>query len=280
MRTGTVWSGGELDLAAYLRRTGCTEYLEGAEPDGATLRTVHRAHAAAIPFENLDVALGRPISLDIASLQDKLVGRRRGGYCYEQNLLFAAVLERIGFAVTGLGARVRMGERKLRPVTHMALRVEADGEPWLCDVGFGGEGLLEPIPLRDGAEVRQGGWTFSIAREDNEVRALRALHPDGWFDLYGFTMEECFPVDYAVMSHYTSTHPRSPFVSRAVVQRTGEGVRHGLVGARLSVARPDGTGSEQQIPAGELPRTLADVFGIELDAEESVELVRVHSARE
>ncbi|WP_406730847.1 arylamine N-acetyltransferase [Streptomyces sp. NBC_01794] len=118
-------------------------------------------------------------------------------------------------------------------------------------VGFGGEGLLEPIPMRDGVEVRQGGWTFAIAREDNEVRALRALHPDGWFDLYGFTMEKRFPVDYAVMSHYTSTHPRSPFISRAVVQRTGEGVRHSLVGARLSVASPDGPGSERQIPAGE-----------------------------
>ncbi|WP_327326487.1 arylamine N-acetyltransferase [Streptomyces sp. NBC_01210] len=280
MTTETAWSSGELDLAAYLRRTGCTEYREGAKPDLATLRAVHRAHAAAIAFEDLDIVLGRPIPLDIASLQAKLVGLRRGGYCYEQNLLFAAVLERIGFAVTGLGARVRMGEAKLRPVTHMTLRVEADGEPWLCDVGFGGEGLWEPIPLRDGVEVRQGGWTFAIAREDNGVRALRSLHPDGWFDLYGFTLEERFPVDYAVMNHYMSTHPRSPFIARAVVQQTGEGVRHSLTGTRLSTARPDAPETERQVPAGELPEMLADVFGIELDAEESAELIRVHSARE
>lgn len=273
------WSGEELDIEAYLARIG---HEAGVKPGFDTLRALHRAHVASIPFENLEMMLGRPVPLDLAALQDKLVRQRRGGYCYEQNLLFAAVLDRIGFAVTGLGARGRAGASSRRAVTHMLLKVEADGMQWHCDVGFGAEGLLEPIPM--GAEgdvrqdVRQGEWRFGIGQEANGARVLRTERADGWSDLYEYTLEERLPVDYVVMNHYTSTHPRSPFIRRPVIQRAAPEVRRTLVGEHLTVTRPDGTSDERNVSADELGDVLVREFGIELDADDRAELIRAHYA--
>ncbi|MEV4442443.1 arylamine N-acetyltransferase [Streptomyces sp. NPDC049577] len=271
----SMWNGGDLDLGAYLARIGLTGSVRA---DAATLRAVHRAHVAAFPFENLEIVLGRPVPLEIKALQDKMVARQRGGYCFEQNLLLAAVLERIGFGVTGIGARVRMGSDVVRAVTHMALKVSAAGEDWLCDVGFGGEGLLEPLPFRDGVRERQGEWTFALERAEPDVRVVRTLHADGWFDLYAFGPEERIPADYRVMNHYISTHPRSPFVSRLVVQRTEPGLRRTLVGSVLETARPDGSVRQREVRAEELAEVLSWEFGIELDDEDAETLARVYSS--
>ena len=119
------------DLAAYLRRIG---YAGELSPSRATLDALHRAHATSIPFENLDILLGVPIRLDLPSLQAKLVAGRRGGYCFEQNALFASALEHLGFAVTRLAARVRYRSDRVLPRTHMALRVDVDGARLLVDV--------------------------------------------------------------------------------------------------------------------------------------------------
>ncbi|NUW38926.1 arylamine N-acetyltransferase [Nonomuraea rhodomycinica] len=141
-------------------------------PSAETLRAVHRAHVTAIPFENLDVVLGRGAPIDLESLQDKLVGRRRGGYCHEHNLLFAAALERLGFRVTRHLARIRLGRLHL-PRTHATLTVETEeGGRWLADVGFGGEGLVEPLPFPDGAAARLGGWEWRLGR-DGDFWVLR-----------------------------------------------------------------------------------------------------------
>ncbi|MFE6164690.1 arylamine N-acetyltransferase [Streptomyces sp. NPDC056486] len=274
-----TWNGEELDIDAYLARVG----HEGeVKPDFDTLRALHRAHVASIPFENLEMMLGRPVPLDLAALQDKLVRQRRGGYCYEQNLLLAAALERIGFAVTGLGARVRVGASSRRAVTHMLLKVEADGRQWHCDVGFGAEGLLEPIPMGDKddvrQDVRQGEWRFGIVPEVDGARVLRTEHADGWFDLYEYTLEERLPVDYVVMNHYTSTHPRSSFIRRPVIQRAAPDARRTLVGEHLTVTRPDGTSDERDVSADELSEVLAREFDIELTADDCAELIRAHYA--
>src|SRR5262249_40888697 len=125
-----------LDLDAYRQRIGYTGELA---PTRAVLEALHLAHATHVPFENLDIQLGRPIRIDLESLQSKLVCGRRGGYCFELNTLFAAVLERTGFRVTRLAARVRLSATRLLPRTHMLLRVEAGGAAYLADVGFGGE---------------------------------------------------------------------------------------------------------------------------------------------
>lgn len=270
-----TWNGEELDIEAYLARIG---YEGEAKPDLETLRALHRGHVASIPFENLEIMLGRPVLLDLAALQDKMVHRRRGGYCYEQNLLFAAALERIGFSVKGLGARVRAGASTTRAVTHMLLDVEADGEQWHCDVGFGADGLLEPISLRAGVDVSQGEWRFGIRSEEEGVRVLRTQNADGWFDLYAYTTTRCLPVDYVVMNHYTSTHPKSLFIRRPVLQQAAPGVRCRLIGAQLTRTRPDGSRDERDVPVSELRQTLVREFGIELGDAEFAELIRVHYA--
>src|SRR5262245_62565608 len=118
-----------IDLAAYFERIA---YAGDRSPSRATLDALHLAHATHIPFEDLDILLGRPIRLDLASLQAKLVAGRRGGYCFEQNALFAAVLEQLGFAVTRLAARVRFRTDRVLGRTHMALRVDVGGVPLLA----------------------------------------------------------------------------------------------------------------------------------------------------
>src|SRR6516225_6929382 len=165
-----------IDLAAYFERIA---YAGDRMPSRATLDALHLAHATHIPFENLDVLLGRPIRLDLASLQAKLVCGRRGGYCFEQNLLFAAVLEHVGFGVTRLAARVRFGATRLLPRTHMLLAVDAGSEMFLADVGFGGEGLLGPVPLAPGCESRQHLWTYRLVAE-GDLLVLQSLRANGW----------------------------------------------------------------------------------------------------
>ncbi|POX41971.1 acetyltransferase [Streptomyces sp. Ru73] len=268
----SVWSGEQLDLDAYLERIG---YAGDRAPTLETLRALQAAHVTAIGFENIDVLLGRPVALDVPSLQDKLVGAGRGGYCYEHNLLFAAALERLGFAVSGLGARIRMGEETIRPTTHALLKVRLDGADWITDTGFGGEALLAPLPLVEGYQERQGGWTFGLVRRDPEepggerTWVVRSLHPDGWFDLYSFGSEARYPADFAVVSHYMATHPRSPFVQRLVVQRPDHGLRRTLIGTELTLTGTDYARDVREVAAAELPRVLAEVFRITLtDADE------------
>ncbi|MFI9720136.1 arylamine N-acetyltransferase [Streptomyces sp. NPDC052396] len=269
-----TWNSDELDLDAYLARIG-VDRVPG--PDAGTLRVIHRAHLAVFPFENLEILLGRPVLLDIKALQEKLVDRRRGGYCFEHNLLLAAVLERLGFTVWGLGARLNRGDGKVLPVTHMALGVRAKGRDWLCDVGFGGDGLLEPMPLRAAAQVRQDGREFAIERERHGARVLRTRRPGGWSALYTIGPERRLPADYAVMNHYTSTHAGSPFVSRLVVQRTEAGVRRSLVGSSLTVVRADGAWEQRDVAVGELREVLRGQFLIELDDADAEALARVCS---
>ena len=226
-----------------------------------TLRGLHFAHATQIPFENLDILLGRSIALDRESLQSKLVERRRGGYCFEQNTLFAAVLESLGFVVIRLAARVRFGSTSIRPRSHMLLSVEINGEPWLADVGFGGEGLLYPIPLDRDNPIRQGAWTFRVQSE-GDVQVLQSLHTDGWFDLYAFTREPQYPVDFVVSNHFTSTYPHSPFVQSIVVQRTSLDARWILRDRELTEQRPDRQTTTVVADDNALLLTLADVFGL------------------
>ena len=245
-----------LDLEAYLQRIG---YSGGLDPTIETLTALHRAHALSIPFENLDILLGRPIRLDLASLQAKLVHDRRGGYCFEQNALFAAVLEHLGFAVTGLAARVSMGEERTTPRTHMVLAVDIGETRWLADVGFGGDTLLDPISFDDDAPVQQGAWAFRLA-DDGDLRILWGLRADGWLDLYSFTLEPQLPVDYEVANHYTSTWPRSPFVTKIIAQRSGLDERWMLIEDELRVERPNGTERWTVVSHAERLSILADRF--------------------
>ena len=213
-----------LDLAAYLQRI---EYAGELRPSLAVLQALHLAHATHIHFENLDILLGRPIRLDLASLQAKLIQGRRGGYCFEQNLLFSAVLRQLGFSVSQLAARVRYRTTAVLPRTHMLLLVELDREPWIADVGFGADGLLLPVPMNSGQAVRHFAWTYRVIEEDG-LRVLQSLRDDAWIDLYAFSLEPQQAVDYELANHYVSTHPASRFVQTLTAQRLSPEVRYVL----------------------------------------------------
>jgi len=261
------WGVERLDRDAYLNRIA---YKGDLTPTAETLRRLHRAHAAAIPFENLDIVLGRGVSLETDAMQEKLLRHERGGYCFEHNLLFAALLERLGFRVRRLAARVQPG--KPGPRTHMLLIVEADGAQWLADVGFGAA-LLEPVRFGDATTVRQGGWTYRLEHREDGVWLLRSSTSDGWSDLYGFTLEPQRPIDYVVHNHYTATHPDSPFVGQVVAITTTPEVRNTLRGRELTITRPDGSTESRELAESEFASILRRTFGIVLESNELARLL-------
>jgi len=251
-----------LDLDAYRARVG---YSGDRPPCFETLRSLHLAHATHIPFENLDILLGRSIELDLASVQAKLVAGRRGGYCFEHNTLFAAMLEALGFSVTRLGARVLMGTEGIRPRTHMLLAVHSEGAQWLADVGFGASGILAPILLDQDAPVEQFGRVFRVDNRGS-VRVLQTLQPEGWFNLYAFTLEPQYAIDYVLANHYTSTHPESTFVKTLVVQCMTQDSQWFLRDRELTEINRDGT-TKRNVPDDEsLLAELAGVFGLHFPA--------------
>ncbi|GAB7193540.1 hypothetical protein NUM3379_42500 [Kineococcus sp. NUM-3379] len=257
------WGSAQLDLDGYLTRIGLDGPLRA---DAGTLGAVHRAHVARIPFENLDVLLHGGVSVALPDVQDKLVRRRRGGYCYEQNLLLAAALERLGFRVTRLLARVE-GHRAR---THLVLRVEAQGRAWLADAGFG-SGLLEPLPLREGAPVRQGGWELRLVRAAGGWR-LEECVGGRWQARYAVDAVPQEPADVEMSNHYTGTWPASPFRSRLVLVRKDEREVRRLLGRTLGVLRPDGGQEERVLTDAEVLGELRGA-GIELDAADSAALL-------
>jgi N-hydroxyarylamine O-acetyltransferase len=250
---------GGLDLDAYLARTG---YAGPLVPMAEVLAGLHLAHATHIPFENLDVHAGRPIRLDLESLQRKLVRGNRGGYCFEQNALFAAVLDRLGFAVTRLAARVRYRTTGLLPRTHMLLRVDLPNGPVLADVGFGGDGLLLPVPLVPGRECPQFLWTYRVVREES-VWVLQAKRGTEWADQYAFSEEPQHAVDFEVANYYVSTHPDSIFRKMRTVQLPTSSGRHILRDDVLTTDR-GATIETRTLPATEVPEVLREIFGLEL----------------
>ena len=248
-----------IDLDDYFERI---HYTGETRPGLDALRALHFAHATHIPFENLDVLLGRPIMLDLESLEAKLVRAKRGGYCFEQNALFVAALEQMGFRVTRLAARVRMNATRVLPRTHMLLKVDFDDGPWIADVGFGGWGLLEPIPLVAGHDAKQHAWTYRLRREGDQW-VLSGLLPVGWQELYAFTLEPQLAVDYEPANHFCSTHPQSRFLHTLTVQLPATDSRHILRNRDLITV--DARGERTETLAGDeaLLGALAGRFGLE-----------------
>lgn len=247
-----------IDLEAYFRRI---EYAVGAQPTLETLKALHLAHATHIPFENLDVMLRRPIRIDLASIQAKLVLGGRGGYCFEQNLLFAAVLERFGFRVTLLQARVRFAASRVLPRTHVVICIDIGNNRWLADLGFGSCGLLEPLPLLAG-EYGQFAWTYRLAREESDLWVLSAPVGGVWQDLYTFTMEPQLPVDFEPPNHYVSTHPDSRFVQTLTVQSVAPELRRVLKNIELVTTTSAGDAHRTLKDQVELVDVLGTQFGL------------------
>jgi N-hydroxyarylamine O-acetyltransferase len=246
------------DLEAYLRRVGYTGPRQPALP---VLEALHLAHATHIPFENLDILLGRPVLLDLASLQGKLVAGGRGGYCYEQNLLLAAALEELGFGVTRLAARVRYRTERILPRLHMLLLVGAEGSKWIADVGFGLEGLLAPVAFEAGRESRQFAWTYRVVEVAGEWM-LQSLRGGAWTNLYSFTLEPQAAADYELANYYSSTHPDSRFTRTLVVQLPAPGARVALRNLELTTDRGSSVTTRMLAGDDELLAVLSGTFGL------------------
>jgi N-hydroxyarylamine O-acetyltransferase len=250
-----------MNLGAYLARIG---YHGRCPPTQETLAAIHRAHAMSIPFENLDIQLGRQILLDIGALEHKLVDRSRGGYCFEHNTLAMHALRAIGLDPIACEARVMLGATRVSPRTHMVLLVTLDGERWLWDTGFGGDTPLEPLPF-DGSESHQGAASYLIRRQGS-VHVVQMNVAGEWQDLYGFVPEPREPVDFEVGNWYTSTHPDSHFVTTLTAQqRTADGSR---VLRNLTYAVTTGENTEtREIARRDLIALLKDEFALDLPAD-------------
>lgn len=265
---GDVWNTGLVDLPAYLRRVG---YDGELAPTGRTLAGLHRAHVEAIPFENADIMLGRGVAVDLSSIQDKLVNRRRGGYCFEHGLLLAAVLEQLGYQVDRLLGRVAADHA---PRTHLVLKVHAGQERWLADTGFG-TGLIEPLPFDDGTAFNQYGWMYRLHAAGEHRWQLQERQNGSWATVYRFDDQPQHAADILVANHFTSTYPGSSFVRQLVVIRKDTAGLRRLTGRRLSIARPGQPGDERHLGAVEYADALTEIFGLQLSADEAARLTTI-----
>jgi N-hydroxyarylamine O-acetyltransferase len=201
-----------MDTAAYLARIG---HAGAVDADAETLRGLHLAHLYTVPFENLDISLGRKICCEEARLLHKIVDLRRGGFCYELNGAFAALLRELGFRVNLLSAQVAREDGSATPeFDHMALLVELD-EPWLADVGFG-DSFLEPLRLKTELDQEQPGGTFRIVPTRNVMSVQRQLADQTWKSLYQFTLEPHALEDFEPRCQWQQTSPDSHFVKQRI----------------------------------------------------------------
>jgi N-hydroxyarylamine O-acetyltransferase len=269
-----------LDLDSYLERIG---YSGPRNATLETLRALQLHHPLAIPFENLDTLSGRPVRLDLASLERKLVQSRRGGYCFEQNTLFKHALGALGFSVVALSARVvwERPESEARARTHMVLLVELDGASYVCDVGFGGLTLTAPLALTPGVEQPTPHENFRVVLAGREY-AVEACVRGEWKRLYRFDLQQQLDVDIELLNHYVMSHADSPMRNRLIAARVALDRRFGLGSAVLKTHLLSGASEQRQLASvAELRRELAATFGIEVpgDAQLDATLARVVAAQ-
>jgi len=254
------------DLVAYFGRIG---YDGSAKPDLVTLNALAAAHVQSIPFENLDVLAGRNISLELNALMQKLVHSGRGGYCFENNGLFLAVLERLGYRVWSLSARVRLQRPRTQipPRTHQFNVVDLEGKRWLVDVGIGGVSLACAILLKTNIEQVTPHEPRRITCE-NGVYFHQVRFENGWNDVCEFTGEEMPPIDRELSNWYTSTHPKSHFKDRLMVARAApDGVRLSIDNNQFTRRKAGQTATVEPILSPEqLLQVLEKHFGVVLPA--------------
>jgi len=262
---GRLWQAVPMvDLDAYFRRTG---YAGSRTPTLATLHAVCAAHVHAIPFENLDVLLGRGIDLDPAAVDRKLLHDGRGGYCFEQNTLLLRVLLTLGYDARPLSARVRVGRPRdyLPARTHVFVRVELGGESWLADVGVGGLSPTAALRLVLDAEQPTPHEPRRIVHEEGRY-FHQVRFPDGWHDVCEFTLEEMPPIDRELGNWFTSAHPQSHFKSRLVVARAIAGGRLSILNREFTVRRGGVAETRLLASPAELLGVLAEHFDLRFPA--------------
>ena len=258
------------DMDDYCERIG---YAGPREPTLAALRAIVAGHTAAIPFENLDVLAKRPIRLDLPALREKLVHHKRGGYCYEHNLLLLDVLLTLGFRAGGLAARVHRSRPPgvIPPRSHMLLRVDLQDSSYLVDVGFG-TALTAPLALEAGREQNTPHEIFRLVPDGNEFD-LQVRFGETWTALYRLSLQEQFPVDYEATNWFTSTHPGSLFARNLIASRPGPRRRHTLFNDKFTIRHSDGNVERRRLQGvEELGDVLTHYFGIELPGSDDIEL--------
>ena len=247
-------------LDAYLDR------IEWGRPTSSsrdTLAGLIRAHMRAIPFENLDVLLGRPVRLDVEGLADKLVHGRRGGYCFEHATLFAHVLEELGFHVGRHSARVVLFfPRREVGRLHMFLTVSLPEGRFVADPGFGGPAALGPIPVADFSRGKPDGATHWMAR-DGEFWSLWTEFGDRAGEAWVSTLEEENPIDFGIANHYTSTHSASPFLDRLMLSRFTEDGRVSVMNREATIRSRGETKIFALPDRAALRALLAEQFGFD-----------------
>lgn len=249
-----------MNTTAYLERI---RYRGRTDPTAETLRLIHRAHMLAVPFENLDIPLKRQIVCDEASFLRKIVERRRGGFCYEMNGAFSALLRTLGFKVTLLSARVPRADGSEGPeFDHLTLRVDLD-EPWLADVGFG-DSFTEPLRLKTVIEQEQSGRRYRIVEADGLLQVESRNRDADWKPEYSFTLKPRQLQDFAGMCHYHQTSPESPFTRKKLCSIATEDGRVTLSEMKLIVTR-NGQKTESMVNSEDDWRNLLrDRFGVVL----------------
>jgi N-hydroxyarylamine O-acetyltransferase len=246
------------DLDRYLARIGARR--------GATLAELQRAHVSSITFEGLSAHLGEPVPLDAGSLAAKIVDGARGGYCFEQNLLFKAALEALGYEVEPHLARVRVGlaPGEVRGRTHLLLRVSEGARVWHVDVGFGGGTPIAPLPWGPGEEHELAGWRFRVVEEQGGL-VLQTVDGGAWSDVYVFDSQPAPMIDIEMNNWWTATHPASPFVAGFLISRqSAEGRRLVLSdwGEPSLVERTPQRTEATPVELSEVPALLAERFAL------------------
>jgi len=273
----------DFDLDAYLQRIA---FVDARDATLDTLSALCRAHPQTLPFENIDPLLGRPPSLRMSDLQAKLVGARRGGYCFEHNALLRQALLALGFDVTSLAARVvwmAPPSLPVRPRTHMLLLVDVPGDaggPCIVDAGFGGH--LINVPLRLEVERVQASLISQLRfTKAADLYTLESQLPDGWFPLYRFTLEPHLPVDYEPLNWFTATHPASIFRHNLLMERLTPTMRASLLNDRLTLRATGRAPEVQRIgSAAEFDRVMSEVFGVQLPVSAAELFDRVPQGRD
>lgn len=257
-----------MDIEAYLRRIA---YDGARSPSAEMLRLLHRQHLFSVPFENLDIPLGTPVRLDLDWIYDKIVTRRRGGFCYELNGLFAWLLAAMGFGVRMLSARVRREDGSFGPeFDHMLLKVELE-DSWLADVGFG-ESFVNPVRLRAGSSDEANGRRYTLAPLGDEWQLL-CEDDGGAVPLYIFGNRSHPLSSYQPMCAFHQSSPESHFTTSWICSRATEDGRITLANMRLIVSH-EGRREEVQLSTpGDVRRCLREYLGVELD--ESADLSKL-----
>lgn len=254
-----------MDVEDYLRRIN---YNGSRVASPATLRNLHRQHLFTVPFENLDIPLGTPINLDLDRMYEKIVVRRRGGFCYELNGLFGELLTALGFRVQMLSARVRHEAGGFGPeFDHMLLKVQLD-DAWLVDVGFG-DSFVDPIVFRSGGADQVDGHRYVVLPARDEWELLRE-DERGIVPLYAFRDVPHELSEYGEMCTFHQTSPESHFTKSWICSRATPDGRITLANMRLIATRGNEREETQLSTEEEVRRCLRQLLGVELDVSVSL----------